>query len=280
MSRKIIITADDYGLCPEVNQAIEECLAIGTVTSTNVMMNMISDQDVVDLRVRFPKASIGIHWTVTQGQPALPRTQVASLVNDRGFFYPLDEFKHRLILGKIKLNEIQAELQAQFRKMCLLGYQPVYWNTHQNIHLWPGLYQMCVQLGNQLKIPAMRSHRRIWVVSGAHGPDFLSRLKGQLLAYWASMAKSKGTHMPDGLIEIQGFPQGKAQLEDVLMLLDQRFSNQILEYVIHPATGINKEYFTRLTSSRLAEYNVFRDGNLQKRLSSRNIEIVGFDVLG
>src|SRR5262245_21309223 len=40
MHRKLIITADDYGMCEPVNQAIEECLAVGTVRATCVMTNM------------------------------------------------------------------------------------------------------------------------------------------------------------------------------------------------------------------------------------------------
>ena len=42
MSQRLIITADDYGLCEQVNQAIEECLSAGTVRATCVMANMPS----------------------------------------------------------------------------------------------------------------------------------------------------------------------------------------------------------------------------------------------
>jgi len=37
---KLIVTADDYGMCPSVNRAIEECLRARTVRVTCVMANM------------------------------------------------------------------------------------------------------------------------------------------------------------------------------------------------------------------------------------------------
>ena len=38
--RKLIITADDYGMCQIVNDAIDDCIEAGLVTSTNVLVNM------------------------------------------------------------------------------------------------------------------------------------------------------------------------------------------------------------------------------------------------
>lgn len=35
--KKLIITADDYGMCDSVNRAIEACAAAGVALSTNVI---------------------------------------------------------------------------------------------------------------------------------------------------------------------------------------------------------------------------------------------------
>jgi predicted glycoside hydrolase/deacetylase ChbG (UPF0249 family) len=40
LTRRVIVTADDYGMCDSVNQAIEACLHAGTVRATCVMINM------------------------------------------------------------------------------------------------------------------------------------------------------------------------------------------------------------------------------------------------
>ena len=39
-TRKLIVTADDYGMSHEVNQAIEQCIEAGVVSSTNLIVNM------------------------------------------------------------------------------------------------------------------------------------------------------------------------------------------------------------------------------------------------
>ena len=38
--QKIIITADDYGMCDAVDKAIEAGIENGIITTTNVMLNM------------------------------------------------------------------------------------------------------------------------------------------------------------------------------------------------------------------------------------------------
>ena len=59
MNRRLIITADDYGMCETVNQAIEECLAVGTVRATCVMTNMPAYSTAESLRKKFPQSSLG-----------------------------------------------------------------------------------------------------------------------------------------------------------------------------------------------------------------------------
>ena len=79
MSQRLIITADDYGLCEPVNQAIEECLMPARVRATCVMANMPDYRAAESLRRKFPQSSLGIHWNVTQGKPVLPGEQLPSL---------------------------------------------------------------------------------------------------------------------------------------------------------------------------------------------------------
>ena len=69
MTRRLIITADDYGMCGSVNDAIEECLGAGTVRATCAMVNMPLFNATASLRHKFPGCSVGIHWTLTQGKP-------------------------------------------------------------------------------------------------------------------------------------------------------------------------------------------------------------------
>lgn len=44
--RKCVIIADDYGMSPAVNRAIEQGILLGMITSTNVMTNMPCCADI------------------------------------------------------------------------------------------------------------------------------------------------------------------------------------------------------------------------------------------
>ena len=52
--RYLIVTADDYGMCDVVNKAIDDCMAVGLVTTTNVIVNMDDLAPASTLRQRFP----------------------------------------------------------------------------------------------------------------------------------------------------------------------------------------------------------------------------------
>jgi predicted glycoside hydrolase/deacetylase ChbG (UPF0249 family) len=282
--RKLITTADDYGLCASVNQAIEECLDAGALRATCVMANMPAATAATALRARFQQASIGLHWTLTTGRPLAPPAQVASLVGPDGNFWPFLELRRRILARQIVVAHVLAELSAQFERFRELCGQPDFWNTHQNIHIAPGLFDQIVELGRHLGIALMRSHRRITVPLRGGAALYNLRhpaywLKGLLIGRWSTRAAARGMRMPDGIVHAPGFGAGKSQVEAIAPRMARRAGARAAELVIHPATQVEPELFGNLTETRLREYAVFRDPGLRQRLAAAGIETVGFEVL-
>lgn len=58
--QRIIVTADDYGMCDSVIRAIDTCAEARVVLSTNVMANMDKAEEAFDLKKRFPYISVRI----------------------------------------------------------------------------------------------------------------------------------------------------------------------------------------------------------------------------
>ena len=56
LAKKLIFTADDYGMCETVNQAINECMAAGVVRAACAMANMPAFRPTVDFPRDFRKA--------------------------------------------------------------------------------------------------------------------------------------------------------------------------------------------------------------------------------
>jgi hypothetical protein len=284
MSRNLIVTADDYGMCDAVNEAIDECLSAGALQATCVMVNMPACRSAAALRKRFPHASLGIHWTLTQGRPILPAAQVESLVSDDGTFRSALELRHRWLTRRVKLNELTAELRAQHGRFCELVGAPDFWNTHQNSHVLPGLFGAFVEVGQALGIPAMRCHRRFVIrPDGIPGPyNFrhpLYWLKGRVIARWSSQAEARGVLLPDGRIYTPGYGAGTARIEEIVDRVPWESVRKAVEIVIHPATSVDEGLFGALTESRVLEYKMWRDPGLVKRLHDRGVEAAGFEVL-
>ena len=284
MNRKLIITADDYGLCQSVNDAIEECLSAGAVRATCAMPNMLAFGPATHLRAKFPQISLGIHWTLTEGRPVLPGGSVASLIRPDGQFYPPQQLRRRWLRGRIAVDDVRTELEAQYQRFCDIAGEPDFWNTHQNFHVWPGLFSLCTGLARELKIPSMRCHRRFTVprdrsATSHHVRHPLSWLKGKIINRWARSASRQGLLMPDGIIHMPGYTADRASVEEVILRLPWRSINGALELIVHPATTSEEPFFHRLTERRLLEYCLLKDARLKNRLRLLGIESVNFQAL-
>jgi predicted glycoside hydrolase/deacetylase ChbG (UPF0249 family) len=284
MNRRLIITADDYGMCEPVNQAIEECLAVGTVRATCVMTNMPAYRTTESLRVKFPQSSLGIHWTLTEGRPVLSPAQIPSLVRPDGTFYSAGQLRQRWRQRRVKATEINTELRAQYQRFCTLADQPDFWNTHQNFHVFPGLFEVCVALGQELHIPAMRCHRRFTVPRtqaplSYHMRHPLPWFKGKVISWWAYRAKRQGMLMPDGVVHIPDYEAHHTVIAEAVTHLPWDTVPHAVELIIHPAITSQEALFHMHPERRVLEYRVFTAQQLAKRLDQLGVKTVGFEVL-
>ena len=63
--KKLIVNADDFGLCTSVNKAIIECHLAGNINSTTLMANMPGTEEAVELSKKHTKLNLKDGWTVT-----------------------------------------------------------------------------------------------------------------------------------------------------------------------------------------------------------------------
>ena len=61
--QKLIVNADDFGLCSSVNKAIIDCHLAGNINSTTLMVNMPGSIEAVELAKQHPKLGIGLHFS-------------------------------------------------------------------------------------------------------------------------------------------------------------------------------------------------------------------------
>lgn len=116
--QKLIVTADDYGMCDVVDKAIDAGIENGIITTTNVMLNMETLHNAKDLRERYPHISVGVHWNVTTGKPISDPKEIPTLVDKNGVFWSIGNFKNDIVKGLFRLPTLKKnwKLNMNFLK--------------------------------------------------------------------------------------------------------------------------------------------------------------------
>jgi predicted glycoside hydrolase/deacetylase ChbG (UPF0249 family) len=101
---------------------------------------------------------LGWHPNLTLDAPILPPSQVPSLVTPAGEFHPLRSFVFRCFTGRIRRDEVAAELAAQHHRYCeMVGEPPRLVNSHQHVAVFePARSALLEVLSRQSPRPYLR----------------------------------------------------------------------------------------------------------------------------
>ena len=141
--RNLIINADDCGRNYVVNEAINNYIEDGVLTSTTVMANMEDFEGAVNLYNKFSGIiSFGAHLNLTQGSPLTDPT----IFLKYGFCKIIEGcvlFNGMPFRWKYMNNELRRaayiELDAQIKKLKNAGISLSHIDSHQHIHFAPSL---------------------------------------------------------------------------------------------------------------------------------------------
>lgn len=121
---RLIINADDYGLTKGVSKAIRDLLKDGTIRSTTVMINFVTEEDLKAL-AKIKNISVGLHFVLDAGKACL----VSELTDADGKFkYKVKE------LGHIPKATIRKELESQYLKLAKY-INVTHIDSHHHTHL-------------------------------------------------------------------------------------------------------------------------------------------------
>ena len=177
--RRLIVNADDFGLHAAVNRGILTAHTEGIVSSTSLMAGGAAFDDAVRIARHCPQLGVGVHLTLVGARPVLPVAEVSSLLDEAGDFYgsyPL--FIKRFLRGKIRLAEVERELAAQIDRVRMAGIQPSHLDSHQHLHVLPGIGGLVLDLARRFSIRAIRIPAEPVAFIGAT-PATVGRLVGR-----------------------------------------------------------------------------------------------------
>jgi len=157
MERRLIINADDFGLCESVNKGIVEAHTKGVLTSTTIMANMPATEQAADLAKNLPTLGIGVHLNLTAGKPLCQDSSVKLILDSQGHFVlsPGKLALASLITGKVR-TAIETELASQIQWLIDKGIKPTHLDSHKHIHAFPSIFPIVCRLAKRFSIPAIR----------------------------------------------------------------------------------------------------------------------------
>jgi len=157
-TRRIILTADDFGASEFINKGVFQGIDKGLINSVSAMVNFPESEEALkELAAKHPEVSIGLHVTITAGNPLSPPEEIPSLVDDKGRFYNFQEFLKRIT--NIERKEVLQETRLQIKKMEEWGIKNEHLSSHHNVlQVHSPLFRILLHLASDKKL-GVRSTR-------------------------------------------------------------------------------------------------------------------------
>jgi hopanoid biosynthesis associated protein HpnK len=155
--KRLIVTADDFGLAAPVNEAVELGHLQGILTSASLMVTAPASVDAVERARRLPRLAVGLHLVLVDGRPALPPEQIPDLVGADGRFAsdPI-RLGARIYLSSRAQAQAEAEIRAQLTAFGRTGLHLDHVDGHHHFHLHPTIQTILIQLAREFGIGAVR----------------------------------------------------------------------------------------------------------------------------
>lgn len=277
--QKIIVTADDYGLCDEVNEAIEHLINVGVLSSTNVLTNFTSDFSTSQLKNK-KNISIGLHWNVTTGKPVSNPQHIKTLVDENGDFWPINVFRKKYHRGLIDKDELRLELENQYEIFYKNFGRPSYWNSHENSALYPQEFKVFEAVARDKRISATRNFQRVYIdYQNCKG---IKRKTRELLVkvfvdFWFGIRTKRYFNMPKG--RIVTFVNATKTNPKMLKRALDKTKKKSVEIIIHPALSGDNELFGNIGKDRVEEFSAYMSREFYNILCNEKRRIICFEEL-
>lgn len=153
------MNADDFGLTPGVNRAIVELHHAGVLTSATLMAKAGATSEAIAMARATPTLGVGCHVVLVDGDPVLPPSEIASLIDQTTGRFPvsLGVFLTRLFTGRIRSAEIEAEAAAQIARLQDAGLRLTHIDTHKHTHMFPPVLRPVLRAARASGIGAVRN---------------------------------------------------------------------------------------------------------------------------
>jgi hopanoid biosynthesis associated protein HpnK len=231
---RLIVTADDFGLAPEVNEAVEQAHRSGILTAASLMVAAPAAADAVRRARAMPQLHVGLHLVLLEGRPALDLEHIPELTGtDGNLRSDMVRLAFELAASREVRRELLSEIAAQFELFQRTGLALDHVDAHKHFQLHPIVFGMIAAVGRQYGMRGMR----VPVEPRPSGLSPSGPGGGHFLRWWGSLirarARANGLQVPDA---VYGLAWSGAMTQPRILSLLRSLPEGIVEIYTHPAT--------------------------------------------
>jgi len=228
---RIIINADDFGLSPDVNEAVAKAHRHGILTSASLIVAGDAWEHAVDLARQMPRLALGLHVLAVNGPAVLPTEHIPLLLDHRGRF-PNAPLRLGLLyfLNRRARRQLERELHAQFDRFAATGLPLSHVDGHMHMHVHPAVFTIVLKLAVEYRARGFRLPRDEWWPPRVRTPDAI--VMRCLSAPCAKRLRQRGLAVPR---RCYGLARSGRMDEQYVLDLLRRINAPSAEIYFHPA---------------------------------------------
>lgn len=256
MTRRLIVTADDFGDTPEVNAAVVRAFESGILRFASLMVLRPAAAQAARLALANPGLGVGLHLELCASEP--------------------EKAGARYFFNAGARAGLEGEIRAQIEAMLALGLKPTHIDGHINVHVHPVIFPALCRLAREYGIPRVRLPSGEWEAlkgfPGAERPStaLLAGVFGAMGA-WVGPAAS-GLERPASW----GLLRSGLMKEDYVLWLLARLPEGTTELYFHPTTDENLKAADAPTPSHqsVTELETLLSPRVRSALEEHRVELV------
>jgi len=204
--KRLIVTADDFGLTEGVVAGIVAAHRDGIVTATSMMVGAPAIDAASDYARKHTSLALGLHFVLTFGRPTGPTEPLGDILDDNGRFRRLEEGVHAQLTPSRVLSELEAQLNAFESRV---GRPPTHIDGHHHVHALPGVLPAVIEhahrLGAPVRAPDDATRDRLRLAGVATSDRFVDSFYGDGQVSSDALV-SRLRAIPDGTSELMCHP--------------------------------------------------------------------------
>jgi predicted glycoside hydrolase/deacetylase ChbG (UPF0249 family) len=147
--KRLLLTADDFGMTRGVSAGIVESIRNGAVAATTAMVCLYDAAANISELASQISGRIGLHLQLTDGIPRCDPSTIPTLVNGEGRF---PRKPHQM--KPLDPHEVEREWNAQLESLRALGIEPTHLDSHHHSHRDTVALHIYCKLARSLGVPA------------------------------------------------------------------------------------------------------------------------------